>query len=160
MGFGHDVPFLNYSDTLPHPSDFMSAWSGQVRVAIQLISWNLLYYSQLRRLTGSNLLTFFLTYLLTFFLTNLLIYLLTIFLTYLLTFFLTYLLTFLLTNLLTLFLTYLLTFFLTFVLSFDILSDISSDSLSNISKPKPNIHNFTKKAALQTLYLPRTTQQK
>ena len=21
MGFGHDVPFLNYSDTLPHPSD-------------------------------------------------------------------------------------------------------------------------------------------
>ena len=43
-------------------------------------------YSQLRRLTGSNLLTFFLTYLLIFFLT----YLLTFFLTYLLTFFLTY----------------------------------------------------------------------
>ena len=21
MGFGHDVPFLNYSDRLPHPSD-------------------------------------------------------------------------------------------------------------------------------------------
>ena len=67
----------------------MSAWSGQVRVDIQLISWNVFCYSQLRRLTGSNLLTFFLTYLLTFFLTNLLIYLLTFFLTYLLTFFLT-----------------------------------------------------------------------
>ena len=48
----------------------MSAWSGQVRVDIQLISWNVLRYSQLRRLTGSNLLTFFLTYLLTFFLTS------------------------------------------------------------------------------------------
>ena len=52
----------------------MSAWSGQVRVDIQLISWNVFCYSQLRRLTGSNLLTFFLTYLLT--------YLLTFFLTY------------------------------------------------------------------------------
>ena len=41
----------------------MSAWSGQVRVDIQLISWNVFRYSQLRRLTGSNLLTFFLTYL-------------------------------------------------------------------------------------------------
>ena len=80
----------------------MSAWSGQVRVDIQLISWNVFCYSQLRRLTGSNLLTFFLTYLLTFFLTNLL----TLFLTYLLTFFLTYLST--------CFLTYLLTFFLTY----------------------------------------------
>ena len=48
----------------------MSAWSGQVRVDIQLISWNVFCYSQLRRLTGSNLLTFFLTYLLTFFLTS------------------------------------------------------------------------------------------
>ena len=85
--------------------DFMSAWSGQVRVDIQLISWNAFCYSQLRRLTGSNLLT----YLLTFFLT----YLLKFFLTYLLTFFLTYLLTFFLTYLLTCFLTYLLTFFLT-----------------------------------------------
>ena len=84
----------------------MSAWSGQVRIDIQLISWNVFCYSQLRRLTGSNLLTFFLTYLLTFFLTNLLIYLLTFFLTYLLTFFLTYLST--------CFLTYLLTFFLTY----------------------------------------------
>ena len=45
-------------------------------------------------------------------------------------------------------------------ISFDMLSDISSDILSDISKPKPNIHSFTKKAALQTLYLPRTTQQK
>ena len=49
-------------------------------------------------------------------------------------------------------------------ISFDILSDISSDILSDIlsdiSKPKPNIHSFTKKNALQTLYLPRTTQQK
>ena len=51
---------------------FMSAWSGQVRVDIQLISWNAFCYSQLRRLTGSNLLTFFVTYLLTFFLTCLL----------------------------------------------------------------------------------------
>ena len=95
----------------------MSAWSGQVRVDIQLISWNVFRYSQLRRLTGSNLLTFFLTYLLTVFLTHLLIYssdisfdilsdissdiLSDIFLTYLLTFFLTYLLTFFLTYLLT-----------------------------------------------------------
>ena len=91
-------------------------------------------YSQLRRLTGSNLLTFFLTYLLTFFLTYLLIYssdissdilsdissdiLSDIFLTYLLTFFLTNLLTLILTYLLTYlstcFLTYLLTFFLTY----------------------------------------------
>ena len=45
-------------------------------------------------------------------------------------------------------------------ISFDMLSDISSDILSDISKPKPNIQSFTKKAALQTLYLPRTTQQK
>ena len=70
--------------------------------------------------------------------------------------FLTYLLTFFLTNLLTLFLTYLLTYLSTF----HILSDISSDILSDISKPKPNIHSFTQKAALQTLYLPHTTQQK
>ena len=85
----------------------MSAWSGQVKVDIQLISWNAFCYSQLRRLTGSNLLTFFLTYLLTFFMTYLLIYLLTFFLTYLLTFFLTYLPIFFLTYLLTFFLTYL-----------------------------------------------------
>ena len=84
-------------------------------IDIQLISWNVFCYSQLRRLTGSNLLTFFLTYLLTFFLTNLLIYLLTYLLTFFLTCFLTYLLTFFLTNLLTLFLTYLLTFFLTYL---------------------------------------------
>ena len=44
--------------------------------------------------------------------------------------------------------------------SFDTLSDISSDILSDISKAKPNIHSFTQKAALQTLYLPHTTQQK
>ena len=43
----------------------MSAWSCQVRVDIQLISWNASGYSQLHRLTGGNLLTFFLTYLLT-----------------------------------------------------------------------------------------------
>ena len=108
----------------------MSAWSGQVRVDIQLISWNVFRYSQLRRLTGSNLLMFFLTYLLTFFLTYLLIYssdissdilsdissdiLSDIFLTYLLTFFLTNLLTLFLTYLSTCFLTYLLTFFLTY----------------------------------------------
>ena len=63
--------------------DFMSAWSGQVKVDIQLISWNTFCYSQLRRLTGRNLLTFFLTYLLAFFLTYLLTYLRTFFLTYL-----------------------------------------------------------------------------
>ena len=100
----------------------MSAWSGQVRVDIQLISWNAFCYSQLRRLTGSNLLTFFLTDLLTFFLTYLLTflltYLLTFFLTYLLKFFLTYLLTFFLTYLLTFFLIYLLIFFLTYLLTF------------------------------------------
>ena len=74
-------------------------------------------YSQLRRLTGSNLLTFFLTNLLTFFLTYLLIYssdissdiLSDISSDILSDIFLTYLLTFFLTNLLTLFLTYLLT---------------------------------------------------
>ena len=38
---------------------YMSAWSGQVRVDIQLISWNAFCDSQLRRLTGSNLLTCF-----------------------------------------------------------------------------------------------------
>ena len=72
--------------------DFMSAWLGQVRVDIQLISWNAFCYSQLGRLTGSNLLTFFLTYLqdLLTYLQDLLTYLLTFFLTYLLTFFLTY----------------------------------------------------------------------
>ena len=75
----------------------MSARSGQVRVDIQLTSWNAFCYSQLRGLTGSNLLTFFLTYLLTFFLTCLLTFFLTYLLTYLLTFFLTYLLTFFLT---------------------------------------------------------------
>ena len=80
------------------------------------------------------------------------------------------------------FLTYLLTFFLTsfwhifwhsfwqifwhsfwhiFWHSFwHIFLTCSSDILSDISKPKPNIHSFTKKAALQTLYLPHTTQQK
>ena len=45
-------------------------------------------------------------------------------------------------------------------ISFHMLSDISSDILSDISKPKPNIHSFTQKAALQTLYLPHPTQQK
>ena len=45
-------------------------------------------------------------------------------------------------------------------ISFDMLSDISSDILSDISKPKPNIHSFTQEAALQTLFLPDTTQQK
>ena len=45
-------------------------------------------------------------------------------------------------------------------ISFHMLSDISSDILSDISKPKPNIDSFTQKAALQTLYLPHTTQQK
>ena len=45
-------------------------------------------------------------------------------------------------------------------ISFDMLSDKSSDILSDISKPKPNIPSFTQKAALQTLYLPHTTQQK
>ena len=32
-------------------------------------------------------------------------------------------------------------------ISFDMLSDISSDILSDISKPKPNIHSFTKKSS-------------
>ena len=45
-------------------------------------------------------------------------------------------------------------------ISFHMLSDISSDILSDISKPQPNIRSFTQKAALQTLYLPHTTQQK
>ena len=83
------------------------------------------------------LLTFFLTYLLTFFLT----YLLTFFLTNLLTLFLTYLLTFFLTYLSTCFLTYLLTFFLTY----------QNQNLTSTA---------SQKAALQTLYLPDTRQQK
>ena len=71
------------------------SWTTQTGCRIHRTYVSLIYlrnvfcYSQLRRLTGSNLLTFFLTYLLTFFLTYLLIYLLTFFLTYLLTFFLT-----------------------------------------------------------------------
>ena len=70
-----------------HPVSILSSGcSGQVRVNIQLISWNVFCYSQLHRLIGSNLLTFLLTYLLTFFLTYLLIYLLAFFLTYLLTY--------------------------------------------------------------------------
>ena len=60
----------------------------------------------------------------------------------LLTFFLTYLLTFFLTYLSTCFLTYLLTFFLTY----------QNQNLTSTA--------FTQKAALQTLYLPHTTQQK
>ena len=89
----HRVSILSITKFFsPHP--LMSAWSGQVRVDIQLISWNAFCYSQLRRLTGSNLLTFFLTYLLTFFLT----YLSPFFLTYLQAFFLTYLLIFFLTS--------------------------------------------------------------
>ena len=88
----------------------------------------------------------------------LLTYLLTFFQTYLLTFFLTSFWHIFLTFLLTYLLTYLLTFFLTYLLTY--LSDISSDILSDISKPKPNIHSFTQKAALQTLYLPHSTQQK
>ena len=128
----------------------MSAWSGQVRVDIQLISWNVFCYSQFRRLIGSNLLTFFLTnlltffltYLLTFFLTYLLIYLLTFFLTYLLTFFLTsfwhifWLLTFFLTNLLTLFLTFLSTCFLTYLLTF-FLTYQNQNLTSTASQKKP-----------------------
>ena len=85
--------------------DFLSAWSGQVRVDIQFISWNAFCYSQLRQTDwkqSSHSLSdiffdilsdissdSFLTYLLTFFLTYFLTYLLTFFLTYLLTFFLT-----------------------------------------------------------------------
>ena len=126
----------------------MSAWSGQVRVDIQLISRNALCYSQLRRLTGNNLLTFFLTYLLTFFLT----YLLTFFLTYLLTFFLTFLLQFFLTYVLTFFLTFLLTYLLTCFLT-------SSDILSDISKTKHSIHSFTQKP-LHKLYIYLTPRSK
>ena len=161
--FGHDVPFLNYVLRQAAASiGLMSAWSGQVRVDIQLISWNAFCYSQLRRLTGSNLLTFFLTYLLTFFLTYLLIYLLTFFLTYLLTFFLTYLPIFFLASFWHIFRhsfwhIFWHSFWHIFWHAFWHIFWHSSD----ISKPKPNIHSFTKKkAALQTLYLPHTTQQK
>ena len=130
----------------------MSVWSGQVRVDIQLISWNVFRYSQLRRLTGSNLLTFFLTYLLIFFLTYLLIYssdissdilsdissdiLSDIFLTYLLTFFLTNFLTLFLTYLLTFFLTYLSTCFLTYLLTF-FLTYQNQNLTSTTSQKKP-----------------------
>ena len=98
----------------------MSAWSGQLRVDIQLISWNAFYCSQLRRLTGGNQLTVFLTYLLTFFLT------------FLMKFFLTSL-SDISSDILSL-------------ISFDMLSDISSDILSDISKTKHSIHNFTQKS--------------
>ena len=142
----------------------MSAWSGQVRVDIQLISWNVFRYSQLRRLTGSNLLTFFLTYLLTF--DSLSDISSDIFFWYIFWHSFWHI------------------FWHSFWhlsdissdilsdksfdtlsdissdISFDMLSDISSDILSDISKAKPNIHSFTQKAALQTLYLPHTTQQK
>ena len=100
----------------------MSAWLGQVRVDIQLISWNVFRYSQLRRLTGSNLLTFFLTYLLTFFLTYLLIYSSDIS---------SDILSDISSDILSdIFLTYLLIYFSD--ISSDILSDISSDILSDI----------------------------
>ena len=152
MGFGHDVPFLTTTQTGCRIHRTYVSLSGQVRVDIQLISWNAFCYSQLRRLTGSNLLTFFLTYLLTFFLTYLLIYpsdilsdisvdilsdissdiLSGIFLTYLLTFFLTYLLTYLLTF----FLTYLLTCFLTYRLTF-FLTYQSQHLTSTASQKKP-----------------------
>ena len=69
--------------------------------------------------------------------------------------FLTYLLTFFLTNLLTIFLTYLLTFFLTY-LSTCFLTYL----LTYQNQNQTSIHSFTKKAALQTLYLPHTTQPK
>ena len=71
--------------------------------------------------------------------------------------FLTYLLTFFLTNLLTLFLT--ISSDILSDISFDMLSDISSDILSDISKPKPNIHSFTKKP-LCKLYIYRAPRSK
>ena len=118
----------------------MSAWSGQVRVDIQLISWNVFRYSQLRRLTGSNLLTFFLTYLLIYssdissdILSDISSDILSdIFLTYLLTFFLTNLLTLFLTYLLTFFLTYLSTCFLTYLLTYQ-----NQNLTSTASQKKP-----------------------
>ena len=71
--------------------------------------------------------------------------------------FLTYLLTFFLTNLLTLFWhIFWHSFWHIFRHAF---WHIFWHSFWHI-KPKPDIHSFTKKAALQTLYLPRTTQQK
>ena len=82
-------------------------------VDIQVISWNASGYSQLHRLTGGNLLTFFLTYLLAFFLTFILTLFLTVFLPYLVTFCLV-----LSDILLTFFLAYLLSFFLTYLLAF------------------------------------------
>ena len=45
-------------------------------------------------------------------------------------------------------------------ISFDMLSDISSDILSDISKPKPNIHSFTKKKQLCKLYIYLTPRGK
>ena len=62
----------------------MSAWSYQIRIDIQLISWNTSGYSQFHRLITINFLTFFLTNFLTYLLIFLLSYFLTIFLTYLL----------------------------------------------------------------------------
>ena len=121
MGFGQDVPFLNYSDRLIHRTYVSLIGSGEGRHTTHLLKFVLLLStSQTDWKQSSDVLSdisfdilsdissdissdiLFLTYLLTFFLTNLL----TLFLTYLLTFFLTYLST--------CFLTYLLTFFLTY----------------------------------------------
>ena len=122
MGFGHDVPFLNYSDRLPHPSDLCQPdrvrWGKTYNPSPEMCSvtlnfadwleaifwrsfwhifwhsfWHIFWYILL-----TYLLTFFLTYLLTFFLTSFWHIFWYILLTYLLTFFLTYLLTFFLTS--------------------------------------------------------------
>ena len=128
--------------------------SGEGRHTTHLL--NVFCYSQLRRLPGSNLLTFFLTYFLTFFLT------------YHFTFFLTYLLTFFLTSFWHIFWhsfwqivwhSFWHIFWQFSDISFDMLSDISSDILSDISKPKPNIHSFTKKP-LCKLYIYLTPRSK
>ena len=135
------------------------SWTTQAGCRIHRTYVSLIGSGEGRHTT--HLLTFFLTYLLTFFLTNLLIYLLTSFWHIFWHSFwhlsdisfdilsdksfdtLSDISSDILSD-----------------ISFDMLSDISSDILSDISKPKPNIQSFTKKAALQTLYLPRTTQQK
>ena len=119
MGFGHDVPVLNYSDRLPHPSDLCQPDPSFWHIFWYIFwhsFWHIFWHSfwhlsdiSFGILSDKSFDT--------------------------------------LSD-------------ISSDIFFDMLSDISSDILSDISKPKPNIHSFTQKAALQTLYLPHTTQQK
>ena len=157
MGFGHDVHFLNYSDRLPHPSDLCQPdrvrWGRHTTHLLKCVP--LLSTSQTDWKQSSDVLSDISFDILSDISSDISSDILSdISFDILSDIFLTYLLTFFLTNLLTLFLTYLLTYlstcFLTYLRTFFL----------TYQTPKPNIHRFTQKAALQTLHLPHTTQQK